>query len=158
MITSFLSVAEQVLILFILLLIGFFCTKAKFFTEECIGGIAKFVLYAVTPCVIINSFNRDFDSSMLSGLGIAFVAALGVHLFCIFVAQFIVKDQNESRQIVLRFATVFSNCGYMALPLQQAILGTDGVFYGAGFVAVFNLVNWTYGLALMGGKDKIILN
>ena len=155
MITSFLSVAEQVLILFILLLIGFFCTKAKFFTEECIGGIAKFVLYAVTPCVIINSFNRDFDSSMLSGLGIAFVAALGVHLFCIFVAQFIVKDQNESRQIVLRFATVFSNCGYMALPLQQAILGTDGVFYGAGFVAVFNLVNWTYGLALMGGKDKI---
>ena len=45
MITSFLSVAQQVLILFILLMIGFICTKAKFFTEDCISGIAKFLLY-----------------------------------------------------------------------------------------------------------------
>ena len=156
MITSFLSVAEQVLILFILMMVGFGCTKAKFFTEECIAGIAKFVLYTVTPCVIVNSFNRDFDSTMLRGLGISFLAALGVHLFCILVAHLLLKDKNESRQIVLRFATVFSNCGYMALPLQQAILGTDGVFYGAGFVAVFNLVNWTYGLLLMGGKETKI--
>ena len=66
------------------------------------------------------------------------------------------KDPEESRQIVLRFGTVFSNCGYMALPLQQAILGNDGVFYGAAFIAVFNLVNWTYGLFLMGGKETKI--
>jgi hypothetical protein len=38
MITSLLLVAQQVLILFILLMIGFICTKAKFFTEECIAG------------------------------------------------------------------------------------------------------------------------
>lgn len=156
MITSFLSVTQQVIILFILLIIGFICTKAKFFTEDCIAGIAKFVLYTVTPCVIINSFNREFDSSMLKGLGISFLVALGVHLFCILIAHLVVKDQLESRQIVLRFGTVFSNCGYMALPLQQSILGNDGVFYGAAFIAVFNLVNWTYGLFLMGGKETKI--
>lgn len=156
MITSFLSVAQQVLILFILLMIGFICTKAKFFTEECIAGIAKFVLYTVTPCVIVNSFNREFDASMLKGLGISFLVSLGVHIFCILVVTFLIKDKNESRQIVLRFGTVFSNCGYMALPLQQAILGSEGVFYGAAFIALFNLVNWTYGLFLMGGKETKI--
>ena len=156
MVTSFLAVAQQVLILFILLMVGLICTKKNFFTEDFIAGISKFLLYTVTPCVIVNSFNREFDSSMLKGLGISFLVALGVHLFCILVAHLTIKDANESRQIVLRFGTVFSNCGYMALPLQQAILGNEGVFYGAAFIAVFNLVNWTYGLFLMGGKETKI--
>ena len=75
-----------------------------------------------------------------------------------------VKDKEEARRRVLQFATVFSNCGYMALPLQSAILGQTGVFYGAAYIAVFNLVNWTYGLFLMGGSEvkfsikKILIN
>lgn len=156
MITSFFAVSEQVIILFILLMVGVICTKAKFFTEECIAGISKFLLYTVTPCVIVNSFNREYDPSMLKGLGISFLVSLGVHILCILVVTLFLKDKDESRQIVLRFGTVFSNCGYMALPLQQAILGNDGVFYGAAFIAVFNLVNWTYGLFLMGGKETKI--
>lgn len=156
MITSFLSVAQQVLILFILLMVGLICTKKNFFTEEFISGISKFLLYTVTPCVIVNSFNREYDPTMLTGLGISFLAALGIHIFCIIITHLFMKDSEESRQIVLRFGTVFSNCGYMALPLQQAILGSEGVFYGAAFIAVFNLVNWTYGLFLMGGKETKI--
>ena len=65
MIPSFFAVSEQVIILFILLMVGVICTKAKFFTEECIAGISKFLLYTVTPCVIVNSFNREYDPSML---------------------------------------------------------------------------------------------
>ena len=148
MITSLLLVAQQVLILFILLMVGLICTKKNFFTEEFISGISKFLLYTVTPCVIVNSFNREYDPNMLT--------ALGIHIFCILITHLFMKDPEESRQIVLRFGTVFSNCGYMALPLQQAILGNDGVFYGAAFIAVFNLVNWTYGLFLMGGKETKI--
>jgi predicted permease len=44
----------------------------------------------------------------------------------------------------------------MSLPLQQALLGNEGVFYGSVFVAIFNLVSWTYGLVLMSGNIKAI--
>ena len=44
----------------------------------------------------------------------------------------------------------------MAIPLQQTILGDDGVFYGAVYVAVFNIVNWTYGVILMSGDKKAV--
>ena len=40
------------------------------------------------------------------------------------------------------------------MPLQQALLGDDGVFYGAVFVAVFNLFVWSYGLVMMSGDIK----
>ena len=68
--TEFLTVFKQVVILFILIFIGFFCSKKKIFTEEGIKSITKFVLFFVTPCVIINSFNRTFDSNVLKNLGI----------------------------------------------------------------------------------------
>ena len=50
---------------------------------------------------------------------------------------------------VLRFAAIFSNAGFMGLPLEYAILGADGVFFGAMYVVVFNLVCWTWGVAVM---------
>lgn len=55
---------------------------------------------------------------------------------------------------VLRFGTVFSNAGYMSLPLQQALLGEEGVFYGAAYVAVFNLIVWSCGVLEMSGDRK----
>ena len=42
----------------------------------------------------------------------------------------------------------------MAIPLQKALLGEEGVFYGAAYVAVFNLVLWSYGVLAMSGERK----
>jgi hypothetical protein len=44
----------------------------------------------------------------------------------------------------------------MSLPLQQAILGDDGVLYGASFIAIFNLIVWSYGITLMSGDRRHI--
>ncbi len=164
MLISFLSVVEQVLILFILIAVGFVATKKKVFTKKTIESLASFVLYLVTPCVIIESFNRDFDVSMLSSLFTAFASAVFVHVFSIILVTFLIKDPVQSRKRVMQFGVVFSNCGFMALPLQAALLGTDGVFYGAAFIAVFNIFVWTYGIKIMDESvlglsiKKMVLN
>ena len=44
----------------------------------------------------------------------------------------------------------------MSLPIQNIILGSDGVFYCATFIGVFTLFTWTYGLIIMGGKKDDI--
>jgi len=164
MLVSFLAVGRQVLILFIMISVGFLCTKKKVFTENAIECISRFCLYVVTPCVIVESFNRPFDSSMLKGLGLTFISAVGIHSMNIAIAHLTIRDPDEARRRVLRFEIVFSNCGFMALPLQQALIGSDGVFYGAAYIAVFNLFAWTYGYFQMAGAavdfniKKILLN
>lgn len=152
MIESFLAVGQQVLILFLLVAAGFFCGRRHVFGETAVKGMTEVVLLFATPCVIIQSFIRPFEPSMLAGLGIAALVALGVHAVSIGLAHLIFRDREEGRRRVLRFATVFSNAGYMGLPLQQALLGETGVFYGATYIAVFNLVLWSYGLWSMGGE------
>ena len=41
----------------------------------------------------------------------------------------------------------------MAVPLQTAILGSLGVFYGSAYLLVFTVLTWTLGIQLVkGGK------
>lgn len=155
MLSNILTVATQVLILFILILVGVISNKTKLLNKEAVKKLADFVLYIVSPAVIISSFNRKMDTAMLKGLGIIFIAAIVIHIINILMAYAFIHDKDKARERVLRMATVFSNCGYMSLPLQQAILGANGVFYGAAYVAVFNIVLWTFGEWLMKGGGKV---
>lgn len=154
MITNILTVAEQVLILFILIGVGFITNKTKIFSEDSIKKLTDFVLYIVTPAVIINSFNRTLDFEMLKGLIIVFIVTIIIHIINALCAYLVIHDKDKAREKVLRAAIVFSNCGYMSFPLQNAILGSDGVFYGTAYVAVFNIVLWTLGEGMMNGEFK----
>lgn len=164
MLDSFLTVGLQVLTLFILMAVGFFCGKGKFLDEHSVKKITDILLYIITPCVIIRSFIREFDPNMMLGILIVAVSAAAIHAFSILVATLIFRSKDEGRKRVLRFGTIFSNCSFMSIPLQQQIIGNDGVLYGATFVAVFNLIIWSYGVTLMQGRGKglsakkIILN
>lgn len=94
---------------------------------------------------------------MLAQFAIAFLVAAGMHVLLIFVSGF-TADGGEDELPVLRVATVFSNAGFMGIPLEYAILGAKGVFYGIVYVTMFNLFMWTWGLAKMkggGGKPSV---
>ena len=154
MVDNFLMVSQQVGVLFILIAVGFLCGKVKFINDNSAKKMTDIVLYIVTPCVMINAFQRDFDIKMLYNLGITALCAFAIMIGSIILCSIIFRDKIIARNKVLKFGTVFSNCGFMSLPLQSAILGQDGVFYGSVFVAVFNLLVWTYGLYFMSGSKK----
>lgn len=144
------------LVLFILVAIGYICNKTKILKSAWVKDMTNFVLYIVTPCVIINSYQREFDKQMLIGLAITLAASFLSFALNILIAHLLVKDKDKRREKTLRFGAVFSNCGYMSLPLQQAMLGEIGVFYGATYVAVFQIMLWTYGVLVMSGDRKSI--
>lgn len=164
MFDNFITVGTQVIELFILIALGFLCGKTKILSDEPVKAITNIVLYIVSPCVIVQNFIRPFDAGMLGGLLSCAVAALAIHAVTIAVAMLVFHDKKPERERVYRFALIFSNCGYMSLPMQQALLGSDGVFFGAVYIVVFNIVMWTFGVWLSSGSGrdmsakKILLN
>lgn len=142
------------LVLFLLIGVGALLTKLNFITEKGAASMTDVVLYAVTPCVIVNAFQREYRPELLGGLLISLLCAFLVMLVSVLIAEIIYRKTELSRAVVLKFSLVFSNCGFMALPLQEAVLGKDGVFYGAAYIAVFNLFMWTYGLIAMSRKTE----
>ena len=138
--------ARQTLTLFLLMAFGAGARWTRILDGQSVKKLTDFVLIIVTPCLIVTSFQRPFDTSALAGLGIAFVSAFACHLLGIIYSHLGVRDRNEVRKRQLCFATAFSNAGFMGFPLEYALLGADGVFYGSVYVVVFHLLCWTYGV------------
>lgn len=152
----FIGVLTQVIILFILILTGVVLAKGKVLTDSGVKSITDMVLYTVTPCVIIKSFIREFDPKLLKDLLITFLIAVLAHIGFIILSKLLLRSSKASEEKVLQFGVIFSNCGYMSIPLQQALLGDLGVFYGSSYIAIFNIFVWSYGILLMSGDKKYL--
>lgn len=153
MLENFLTVGQQVLILFILVLIGFVLGKRGVMNDA--GGriCSDLAMFLATPCVIINSFQREYSDQVLQSLLIALLVAFALHAVMIGIAH-VVYRQDNARTRVYRAATALSNAGFMGLPLQQAVLGDEGVLYGAAYVVAMTVTLWSYGLLLMDKSER----
>ena len=121
MLGNILSTGEQVLILVVLLAVGFQCGKIRIFNDQSISHLSAFALKIVGPCAIVESFCRQFDSAMLRAMGIVALLAFAAHALYAAVAYVCIRGGKEPTRRVLRYGTVFANCGYMGLPLQQVL-------------------------------------
>ena len=155
---NFFTVAQQVLILFVLIGAGALMRRTRLVPDRAIEGFVNLLILVVTPCLIVDVFQRPFDPSMLKGLGMAFaIGSLG-HVAVIALAYLCVRHRDEAVRRPLMLAAVFSNAGFMGLPLEQALLGDAGVFYGIVYVVVFNLFMWSWGLNVMKREKTGALN
>ncbi len=154
MLDGFLLTAQQVGVLFALMTVGYVCRKTNFLSDAFVKGCVNLLLLIVTPCLIVHVFQRPFTGTALANLGLALAVAFAAHLIGIVFAEICFRRTDERQRGVLKFATVFSNGGFMAIPLEYALLGPDGAFYGALYVVMFNFLCWTYGLKVMCGHLK----
>ena len=150
MLDSLSLVSKQVGVLFALMVVGFLCNRRKLLNAVAIKGVTELLVLIVTPCVIVHSFiQQKFAPSLLGDLGWALAVSVFAHVVGAAIAFLCLHDRNPNRGGVLRFAVIFSNAGFMGIPLEYALLGADGVFFGAMYVVVFNLVCWSLGVAVM---------
>lgn len=158
------NVAVSVGILFILIFSGYLMGKFNVINRTGIGQLVNILLYVVTPCVIINSFlTIEYNKKNLYDLLIAGGCAVLTHIVSILLSYLFIREKPKSRQTVFRFGLIFSNAGFMSLPLAQSLFQQQGVFYVSSYVIVFNLLTWTYGISLYNkgknqSKIKAILN
>jgi predicted permease len=134
--------------------VGYVGRNKGLFSEAFVKGAVNLLLLIVTPCLIIHVFQRPFSKELLANLGMALAAAFIAHAVGLLFAEILFCKVDEMRKGILKFGTVFSNGGFMAIPLEYALLGAEGAFYGAVYVVVFNLLCWTYGLKVMSGHLK----
>lgn len=150
------TVFSQVMILMIMIAAGFVAAKAKIMTAEGAKCCTDIALIIATPCVIIKSLIREYSKEIMKSLAFAIVITLLVQVLMIVLSRIILHSKDKARERVLRFGTIFANCGFMSLPLQQVLLGDDGTLYGSAYVIMFNLVIWSYGVFLISGDKKYI--
>lgn len=140
------------MILFLMIATGFVAKKTGVVTHETGKGLSAILLKITSPFLIIASFQVPFSRQMLSGAGIVFLFAICIHLISIVIGGLLYRRYPAASRRVLQFGAVYSNCGFMGIPVLQGLYGATGVFYAAIYNAVFNLFVWTHGVLLFTGK------
>lgn len=145
-------IGERIVIMFIILLIGAFCYMKGLITKEGTKQLSVVELNLVNPILIFMSYQKDYESEMAHNLLWAFILSAVSYAVAIVLSYLLVSKKQKSFSIE-RFSVVYSNCGFIGIPLINGLFGAEGVLYLTAYVTFFNFLVWTHGLMTM--KEKI---
>ncbi len=161
--------SEQVAILYILVAVGAIADKVGIYTEKVAKSCTDLLFYIITPAVIIESFcsleyNPETAKSLFVAMGCGFV----LHIVSAAISSLVFNKCAKDEACIYKYSCAYGNCGYMALPLAEAVLGSEGVFYCSAVIISFQIFSFTHGIYTInkgkGGKKvkfdlkKLILN
>ncbi|ANZ62901.1 transporter [Secundilactobacillus paracollinoides] len=90
-----------------------------------------------------------FSTRYLKELLLIVIALVLFYLIEIVVSKVLFHGvQDGATKRVLEFASIYSNAGFMGIPLVQALFGSKGVFFASISLAIYNIFNWTHGIGL----------
>ncbi|MFT3950721.1 MAG: AEC family transporter [Oscillospiraceae bacterium] len=144
-------------IMLIFILIGIVCFKAKLVTDEGNRSLSNIVLYIVNPVLVFISFQQNYSPALLTGLGQTLVLSVLGYGVTMLGAYALIRGKSPDLGVE-RFAAVYSNCGFMGIPIANALFGARGVFFITAFNVSFNLLVWTHGIfTVTGDKSNMSL-
>lgn len=147
-------VLQQVGIMGILICVGFICSRLKIVSSEVSRGMSELLITVVNPVVIFMAYQLEYTSEKAVGLFIALALAFLSHIIAMLISTLLFKKTGEDKRAVEILSCIYTNCGFMGIPLVNGTFGSEGVFYLTAYLTVFNLLLWTHGIMMMkGGFD-----
>lgn len=148
---------RKMIVMFIILVVGIIAYKTKVVTKEGNSTLSDLLLLIVNPVVIFMSFQMEFTHELFIKLWISIGFAVICHIIAIAVSYIAIGKKVKDFEIE-RVSAIYSNCGFIGIPIISALFGQEGVFYLAAYIAVFNILLWTQGYMLMTGeKDRKVI-
>lgn len=143
-------VIQQMLVLFALMVVGYFCYKISWLDKNAYGRLSKIVVNVLNPMLIINGvLNKDTGNDYRKIL-------VNLALMCIYfvilivLSFFVVKVLKIGKPLesLYRLMLIFSNVGFIGIPVISSVY--DGaVLYIAFYILGYNILLYTYGLHLV---------
>lgn len=145
---------KQMLVLFIMMLVGVCCRKCGIFNDEANKRISSLVVNVANPALILSSsINQE---AVIEGMEFVrtFLLAWGMFGVVMVIAHFIPRiiRADVSEYGTYKTMTIFSNIGFMGFPVISALYGGEALLYATMFLIPFNVLIYTYGISVMKGE------
>ena len=148
---------QKVLLLTAMVFLGFVLCKCKLADEKLSKGFADIVIYVAQPAMIIYGFlEAEFTKTIILTSVCVFVFALLFHFGFYGISKLFYRNAPNRQQRVLRYATVFTNTGFMGIPLISELISPTAAVYATFYVVAFNIFNWTLGCYIYTEDRKYI--
>ena len=151
---SFLTVLFQMFALLIMIGTGVLAAKRGMWDSKINHCVSQMIVNIFNPLLVFSSAANAVGKIPLEMMAVVGAIAAAMFLFFILAGAVLSPffDQDASQRKMFQMMFVFSNLGFIGIPVVSSILGAEYVVYVTEFVLVYNLVFYTYGLALMEGR------
>lgn len=145
---GFLNMMHLQLMLFLLILVGIYARKRGFLTDEARKKLTDLFINIILPANIVASFHVRLTNELISNAGQILLIAFGVQFFQWGLSKILYRHVPHERQMVVRYATICSNSGFMGNPVIQGVYGAEGLMYASIFLIPVRIFMWSAGLSL----------
>ena len=144
---------QQMIVMFLMMAVGYLCYRKQILTEEVSRKVSAIVVNVANPCMILSSALTD---QQMQGKELVQTLAIVVmmYVFLLVMAQLLPRILCIQKESCGAYAamTVFANIGFMGFPVLAAMYGNGALLYGAVFQIPFNILIYTYGVAVLTRK------
>jgi len=137
--------------IFLILLPGVYFGRKNIIDEKQCEGISSIVVNIAWPCLVITALQMDFSETLLinSGLlaGAFVVVSVLAYAVGMVLCRFLKTDDQITYLIIYMF--LFSNTGFMGIPVCETLYGEEGVFYAALMDSLSDVFVFTVGTFLV---------
>ena len=145
--------------LMVIIAIGFICRKVGIINDVSSKNLSKLVLMVGQPAMLIYSmssaeYNAENVNIAWTMLWLGFVYHGVLAVLGYFLALPYRKNIDEEK--ISEFSIMFANCAFIGFPIFEALLGPTGLFMASFLVFSFNVLLWTWGLAIFARKRNDI--
>ena len=156
---AFIVMLKNVIVFVALAIPGYLLVRTKKIKKEQSGALSVLLMYVGMPFLIFSStvnkvvFNKDLllTIAVVLGIGVLYTVAT------FFASKpLTAMEREEKTRGMMRFASVFSNNGFLGIPLAMAVFAHDSMALMVVIILniVTNVLMYTLGIYLISGDKK----
>lgn len=155
--TTFITVAFQMLALLIMIGTGYFMARTGMLDEHTNNQISGMIVNVFNPLLVLSSAVSSAGQISIHTVGVVGMVAAAMFLFFIAAGMVLTPlfEKDASQRKIFQMMFVFSNLGFIGIPVVTSILGAEYVVYITEFLLVYTVVFYTYGITVMEGKFSL---
>lgn len=151
-----LPVFQQIVVLFLLMGVGYAANRLHIMNKESERLFSRVIVNLTCPALILYSVTTcgrlESGWMLLQILGVAvgyfvLLPIVARPLACLIHAPAAHFDEYKSMLI-------YSNLGFVGIPVISAVLGADAILYVSVFIAMFNVSVFSYGTILLQPTER----
>ncbi len=158
---AFYIMVRNVVLFSVLAVPGYVLVKFGMLRQEHSAGLSKILMYVGMPFLILSGTVNNLSVSSEALLQMFAVAAIGViYTLTLFIVSKPLSaiDKGEKTRGMIRFCSVFSNNGFLGIPLAIAVFGKESPIFTVLIVLniITNVMMYTLGSYLISGDQRCI--
>ena len=146
---------QQMLIFMILMAVGIIARKRGIITPDNQKQFSALVVDVANPALILSGAMGEGEKLSPGELLLPVGLAVGLYVVLVILGLVLpgLIGYRGTERRVANLMTVFSNIGFMGMPLVSSVYGSEALIYVTLFIVPFNILLYSYGMRVISGGE-----